>query len=243
MSLQRYFDEEKFHLLFDTFLSENPEINQRALVGLLIGFYRYDERMHFYPSLTGRLKIVSENPGFTENLERIILQLIRSKETEKLQQLIRDEIVPEMIKISPNLKDKINLDSLMEDVLGEDKNPDWQEIFSDSPGFIDKMEELSELQMEGADVFMESFAMLKSFPFYNELGNWFIPYFLENPEITEVLDISDDVIKDYSMPLSWRLFFAIPINIHSVSVFSPYPGRTGILWRRLFRLKWNRLKS
>jgi tetratricopeptide (TPR) repeat protein len=151
--------------------------------------------MRFYPSLTGRLKIVSENPGFMENLERIILQLIRSKETEKLQQLIRDEIVPEMIKISPNLKDKINLDSLMEDVLGEDKNPDWQEIFSDSPGFIDKMEELSELQMEGADVFMESFAMLKSFPFYNELGNWFIPYFLENPEITEVLDISDDVIK------------------------------------------------
>lgn len=195
MSLQRYFDEEKFHLLFDTFLSENPEINQRALVGLLIGFYRYDERMLFYPSLTGRLKIVSENPGFTENLERIILQLIRSKETEKLQQLIRDEIVPEMIKISPNLKDKINLDSLMEDVLGEDKNPDWQEIFSDSPGFIDKMEELSEMQMEGADVFMESFAMLKSFPFYNELGNWFIPYFLENPEIAEVLDISDDVIK------------------------------------------------
>ena len=195
MSLQRHFDKGKFHLLFDAFLLADTEVNQRALVGLLLNFYRYDARMIFYPSLTGRLKIVSENPGFLENLERIILQLIRSKETEKLQQRIRDEIVPEMIKISPNLKDKINLDSLMEDVFGEDKNPDWQEIFSESPGFIDKMEELSELQMEGADVFMESFAMLKSFPFYTEMGNWFIPFFKENPEIAQALDLSDRVVE------------------------------------------------
>jgi hypothetical protein len=129
------------------------------------------------------LKILNENPEFKRNLERVIVQFIRSKETEKLQQRIRDEIMPEMIKISPNLKDKINLDSLMDEGFSEDKNPDWEEIFKDSPGLMDKMQEFSELQMEGADVFMGSFAMLKSFPFYGEMGNWFIPFFPENPEI------------------------------------------------------------
>lgn len=192
LSLQRFFDPEKFTLLFDAYDSDEPEMNQRALVGLLLNLYRYDARLRFFPAITGRLKILNENPEFKRNLERVIIQLIRSKETEKLQQRIRDEILPEMIKISPTLKDKINLDSLMEEGLSEDKNPDWEEIFKDSPGLMDKMQEFSELQMEGADVFMGSFAMLKSFPFYSEMANWFIPFFPENPEIANALDFSDD---------------------------------------------------
>jgi tetratricopeptide (TPR) repeat protein len=195
LSLQRYFDTEKFALLFDAYNSEEAEINQRALVGLLVNLYRYDLRLPFYPEVTGRLKILNENPEFKRNLERVIVQFIRSKETEKLQQRIRDEIMPEMIKISPNLKDKINLDSLMDEGFSEDKNPDWEEIFKDSPGLMDKMQEFSELQMEGADVFMGSFAMLKSFPFYGEMGNWFIPFFPENPEIADALNFNDETSK------------------------------------------------
>ena len=191
LSLQRFFDQEKFMLLFDSYDSDEARINQRALVGLIINLYRYDSRMTFYPAITGRLKILNENPEFKRHLERIIIQFIRSRETEKLQQRIRDEIFPEMIKISANLKNKINLDSLMEEGPGEDKNPDWEDFFKDSPGLLDKMAEFSELQMDGADVFLGSFSMLKSFPFFYEMDNWFIPFFIDNPEITEVVDITD----------------------------------------------------
>jgi tetratricopeptide (TPR) repeat protein len=193
LSLQRYFDAGKLSLLFDAYELDEAAINQRALVGLLITLYQYDSRISYYPEITGRLELLNEDPAFKQNLELIIVQLIRSKETEKLQQRIRDELLPEMIKISPILKDKLNLDSLMEEGLSEDKNPEWQEIFKDSPGLMDKMEELSELQMEGADVFLGSFAMLKSFPFFNEIANWFVPFFTENPELAEVLDVSNEV--------------------------------------------------
>jgi len=193
LSLRRCFDAEKFSMLFDVFEQDEPAINQRALVGLLLSLYQYDARIAYYPEITGRLKILNENPAFKKNLERIIVQLIRSKDTEKIQQRIRDELLPEMIKISPTLKDKINLDSLMEEGLSEDKNPEWQDIFNDSPGLMDKMQELSDLQMEGADVFLGSFAMLKSFPFFNELGNWFVPFFPENPQLADVLDVSNEM--------------------------------------------------
>ena len=166
LSLQRYFDEKKFDVLFDAYDLENPEINQRALVGVLINLYRYDLRMPFYSEITGRLMLLNENPKFKQNLERVIVQFIRTKETEKIQKKIKDEIIPEMIKISPNLKDKINLDSLLEENMGDDENPEWEEIFKDSPGLMDKMEEFSELQMEGADVFMSSFSMLKMLPVF-----------------------------------------------------------------------------
>ncbi|MEN8115474.1 MAG: tetratricopeptide repeat protein [Bacteroidota bacterium] len=197
LSLLRYFDEKKFSLLFDLYETEEVEINQRAIVGLLIGLYNYDLRLPFYPAITGRLKILNENPDFKQNLERVIIQFIRSKETEKIQQKIKDEIIPEMIKISPNLKDKINLDSLMEEGLGEDENPEWERIFEDSPGLMNKMEEFSELQMEGADVFMGSFSMLKLFPFFNEFPNWFMPFFAENPEIMNVVDESDEINRRF----------------------------------------------
>ncbi len=199
LSLQRYFDQEKFILLFGGYESGDPGISQRALTGLLICFYMYDSRMPFYPEITGRLRILNEKPAFKRNLERIIIQLIRSKETEKLQQRIRDEILPEMIKISPHLKNKISLDSLMEEGLTEDKNPEWEDIFKDSPGLLNKMEEFSEMQMKGADVFMGSFSMLKSFPFFNEMSNWFLPFFPENSDLSGVIDpessISSELVK------------------------------------------------
>jgi len=193
LSLLHYFDEAKFALLFDAYELEDAEIKQRALIGLLIGFYKYDARLPFYPLITNRLKILNENPEFKKNMEQVIIHFIRSKETEKIQKKIRDEIMPEMIKISPNLKDKINLDSLMDDSLGEDKNPEWEKIFEDSPGLMNKMEEFSEMQMEGADVFMSSFSMLKMFPFFSEFSNWFIPFFADNPEISMTVDMSDEV--------------------------------------------------
>ncbi len=194
LSLLRYFDEAKFSLLFDAYDADEVAVNQRALVGLLINLYQYDSRMPFYPETTGRLEILKEDPQIMTNVERIIIQMIRSKETEKLQQRIRDEILPEMIRISPTLRDKIDLERLMEEGLSDDKNPEWKEAAS---GLADKMEEFSKLQMEGADVFIGSFAMLKSFPFFNELANWLIPFFAENPELQGFVDLSDEVNRSF----------------------------------------------
>jgi tetratricopeptide (TPR) repeat protein len=202
LSLQRYFDQQKFSLLFDIYNLQNVELKQRALVGLTVSLYRYDSRMEFYPALTGRLKILNEDPGFIQNLERVIIQFIRSRETEKIQQKIRDEIIPEMIKISPTLKDKINLEGLMGEGLDDDKNPEWQNIFKDSPGLMDKMEEFSELQMEGADVFMGSFAMLKMYPFFSEFTNWFVPFFIDNPQIAHLVDSPDETYRWFMDALS-----------------------------------------
>lgn len=196
LSLLRYFDKEKFMILFDLCNQEEPEINQRAVIGLLTGFYRYDSRLRFYPQISGRLRLLTENSGFRQNIEHIIIQFIRSKDTEKLQKRIRDELLPEMIKISPHLKNKINLDSLMEEGPAEDRNPDWEDIFRDSPGFLNKIEEFSEMQMKGDDVFLGSFSMLKSFPFFGEMSNWFLPFFAENPEILSSIETEGETEKN-----------------------------------------------
>lgn len=184
-SILRYFDEAKLELHLNLYEKnrENVLIRQRCLTGFLLALYHYDYRIEFYPKIGAMFELMNEDPGFNRNVGRIMLQLIGSKETEKIKQKIQDEIIPEMIRISPNIRNKLNFESLMDEGQPDDRNPEWQEIFNESPGLLGKMEEMAKMQIEGADVFLSSFSMLKSFPFFNEFTNWFIPFYPENPEI------------------------------------------------------------
>ncbi len=178
-----FFDEQKMMLLFEGYESDRAEVNQRALIGLLLSLYYYNQRIFLFPAISARLELLCEKPFFKLHLEKILLQLIGSKETEKIQQKLQDEILPEMMKLSPNLRNKLSLEAMLGDALNEDKNPEWQDIFKDSPGFLDKMEELSEMQTKGADIFMTSFSNLKTFPFFSELVNWFVPFYPNHPHL------------------------------------------------------------
>jgi len=80
-----------------------------------------------------------------------------------------------MMKLSPMIGKKIKLDEWMGATGFEEKNPEWQKIIDES-GLSDKLQELSELQMEGADVFHSTFSNLKSHPFFLEMSNWHLPF-------------------------------------------------------------------
>ncbi len=191
LSLLLFFDEQKIMLLFDGYDSDQEEINQRALTSLLLSLYYYNRRIFLFPSITARLDLLNEKNSFKQHLEKIILQLIGSKETEKIQRKLQDEILPEMMKLSPNLRNKLSLEALLSDALNEDKNPEWRDMFMDSPGLMDKMEELSEMQTKGADIFMTSFSNLKTFPFFSELTNWFVPFYPNHPVLIRSSSMDD----------------------------------------------------
>jgi tetratricopeptide (TPR) repeat protein len=194
---QFIFDENKVLLLMQACGNQHENIRQRALIGLLMGLHKYDSRLSIYPQVLHRLEHLAESEGFRENVRDILLQFIMSRETEKITKKIQEEIIPEMMKISPGLRNKIKLDDLMEGSGMEEKNPEWVNIIDES-GLGDKLKEFSELQMEGADIMHSSFAHLKAYPFFNKLSNWFIPFFSgnsfisgtkgkKNEELTEIL--------------------------------------------------------
>jgi tetratricopeptide (TPR) repeat protein len=187
LSVLRYFDENKFNILFDFYQDNEKEVSQRALVGLILALYQYDERLYLYPHIIKRLSILQEEKNIQQETEAIILQIIRSRETEKISRKLREEIIPEMTKLRPKLEDKLDLNKIVPDDFDEDKNPDWKIVFADSHELFEKVEEFTKLQMEGADVFMTAFSNLKHFDFFHELTNWFIPFYTENTVIDESL--------------------------------------------------------
>jgi len=193
LNLLESFDEQKALLLFDAAENEDEEIKQRALTGIILFLRLYDRRLHLYPAINSRLQHLAENPLFIQHIRHLVLQFILCRETEKITKKIKEEILPEMMKISPKLNSKIKLEDLMSQDSGmEDKNPEWQELIKGS-GLEDKLQEFSELQMEGADVMHSSFTHLKNYPFFNEVSNWFLPFsvpaeFLDNQEMIKLAE-------------------------------------------------------
>jgi len=192
ISLLRNFDQKKFHALFDFYDADKTLVWNRALVGIILAFYYYDKRIFLYKDLISRLNSISKDDNISKNTEQIIYQIVRSKETEKISQKLKDEIIPEMQKFRPKIQDKLNLDDIISDGLIEDSNPDWEELFDDAPELLDKMADFSKLQLEGSDVFMSAFAGFKNFPFYRQAANWFMPFYTENIEVKNIFSDFDD---------------------------------------------------
>jgi tetratricopeptide (TPR) repeat protein len=196
LHLLHHFNLKGLHFLFDLTTHPHAQVQQRALVALMLILFKYDQRLALYPEITERLMLLLEKQQTANGMIALIIQLVRTRETEKLAKKLNDEILPVVARIHPNLRNRLDLDHILGDSYQEGKNPDWQNIFSDSPELMDKLEEFSKLQMEGADLFVSTFRMLKQFPFFQKTDNWFLPFYFPNPAISQILQDETGAFKN-----------------------------------------------
>ncbi len=175
MNVLQRFDQRKVDLLFDSCSHTESEVSLRATVGIVPVLRQYKNRWKYYPEITGRLSVMADDAVFARRLMTVIIQFIQAHETEKITKKLMEEIIPEMMKLSPMIGKKINLEEWMGESGLDEKNPEWQKIL-DEAGLTDKLQEFTEMQMGGADVFHSTFSNLKNYPFFNEMSNWFLPF-------------------------------------------------------------------
>ena len=152
--------------LIRIYKSGQEQVMERALSGLILNLHYYNGRVLLYPEISSAVKDLAQSAIFREHCRIIVLQTIRSRETENLSRKLHDEILPQVAKLKPRLEDKLDLDNILPKDKSEERNPDWSEMFSGSEEIFRTMEELTKLQMEGADVYMSAFANLKHFDFF-----------------------------------------------------------------------------
>ena len=192
--LQR-FDASKVKALLDACRLPEPELAARAIIGIIPIFQTYRALWSYYPDCIERFKLLSDDPVFNRRFLSAITGFIQAHETEKITKKLMEEIIPEMMKLSPIIGKKIKLDEWMGETGFDDKNPEWQKIIDDS-GLTDKLQELTDLQMEGADVFHSTFSNLKAYPFFREMSNWFLPF---DPKHTALGNMFDKKEKGSSL--------------------------------------------
>ncbi len=196
LSALRTFDVRRISILIDLYNNSDIQISQRALFGILISIFMHDNRFRYYPALTAKLEQLGSQSEFRDDVLNLLIQFHRSKDTERATRKFQDEILPQVIKFNEDLNEKLDLESLMQTGESLDKNPDWEKYFDSQPGLVRKLEELTNMQMEGVDVFLSAFAMLKAFPFFNDLPNWFIPFYAENYAVQEALSDESEPFKE-----------------------------------------------
>jgi len=192
LALQGSFDKEKVFLLFDAADSEDTEVRIRAIIAICLTLYIYHRRIPLYSGIRHRLEILGETPDFKRVLTTIIVRFILSRETEKVTHKLQEEIIPEMMKLAPKGTGFGFFDP--SDLSGDDMNPEWKELLSDSK-LAQKMEEYGNLQEEGVDVLHSTFIHLKNFPFFKQVSNWFLPFNSKHSILGDKLDINVSTLE------------------------------------------------
>ena len=180
LSLLQCFDASKFRWLLQASKHHDTGVNRRAIVGLALVLHTYPGRLALYPELGQALILHDEEYKLGGQLNQVYIQLLRSQETEKINKKMREEILPEMMKNINLMRGmKFGFEDNMEE---NDVNPDWEKAF-DQSGLNEKIREINELQIEGSDVYMSTFSMLKGYPFFREVSNWFYPFDMNHPAL------------------------------------------------------------
>ncbi|HLN54182.1 MAG TPA: tetratricopeptide repeat protein [Lentimicrobium sp.] len=223
LGLLRTFDVRRLSILIDLYKHPDNQISQRALFGILLTIFLYDKRISYYSTTYKKLLTLKEQPEFREDALNTIIQFNRSRDTEKVARKLQDEILPQVIKFNEELSEKLDLDKLLQTGDPIDKNPDWEKYFDSQPELTRKLEELTNMQLEGVDVFISAFAQLKSFTFFNDLPNWFLPFYPENYAVQQALNEETEEFKtgllkglDLSMYMCNSDKFSFAFNIRNM---------------------------
>jgi tetratricopeptide (TPR) repeat protein len=204
LSSLRTWHTEKLYYLIELYNKGQEQVMERALSGLILNLHYYDDRLMLYPEIIKSISKLSHDPKFREHCRIIVLQTIRSRETENLSRKLHDEILPQVAKLKPQIEEKLDLDNILSDDKKDEKNPDWSDMFSDSEEIFKTMEELTKLQMEGADVYMSAFSNMKHFDFFKDFENWFIPFYPEHEAVDEIY--RDEILGPGTNELAEALF-------------------------------------
>lgn len=190
-----YFDADAFSILLDVLDNESDiKVKSLTVMGIVLLELIHAPRIYRHSGLKSRLLLMKEDEEMMELTQKIVFLIIQTFDTRRVDSKMRKEVIPGLMKMNPEIINKMkNLAADSEDFLSN-INPEWEEMIENS-GIGDKIREINDMQMEGADVMVTAFSSLKSFPFFNEVANWFLPYIPTHPELPKYEGEEDDFFE------------------------------------------------
>lgn len=176
LGLMNYYDRNALTALLDIYEDDlSQKLSARALVAILLVVAKYPERIKNDKAIKARFSLWQDSLISYTRLREVLMNIVRTRDTERISSKMQNEVMPELMKLRPEILGKLKDFSHDADMEMLDMNPEWEELLNKT-GLGDKLRELSEMQLEGGDVMMMAFSNLKSFPFFNNLPNWFLPF-------------------------------------------------------------------
>lgn len=174
-------DVNKFEILVHLYLNSTDEkVRQRALVGWV---FALSSRTRLLPKMKNIVAKALEDESMVNELADLQKQIIYCMNAEQDTDTIRRDIMPELMK-NNNLKiTRFGITEKDEDPMADVFDPGASERA------MEKMEEsfqkMMNMQKAGSDIYFGGFSQMKRFPFFYNVANWFCPFYIEHPEISQ----------------------------------------------------------
>lgn len=219
LSAATVFDMGKFTLLYDIYrLADDDEVKVRALLGWLLVSTNcgcYEQQPDFRSFAEQLTEDCKNDPDLLAEIIKAQKMLAVTVFSEQKSIDYTNDIMASLSKrFLGDLKDKVaNLleaDEDMQNIFGIDEDEETSEespirsvdINTDEDGIpnldvdMDSPLSMDEMMDKGIDILLPQFKMLRDqTEFFTHLYNWFMPFYLKNPHITEALGFVDEKRK------------------------------------------------
>ena len=184
IAVTNHFDLAKFRLLLHIYQKATDEnLRQRALVGWVMALCN-DTATYLYSEEMGELKALLEDKAVCQELMQLQQQIIYCVNAEKDRQTIQKEIMPDLLNNGSFRMTRNGIEEVEEDPLNDILHPDEEERR------MEQMEEsfrrMQDMQNQGSDIYFGGFSQMKRFSFFQDMSNWFVPFYEDHPGIAEV---------------------------------------------------------
>lgn len=190
LGLLKFYDPGKFALLLDFYSEADDErLAARALTAIVLVIARHGASVMGRQAIRGRLEVLADSILTYTRLRDVVNTLIRTRDTDRVSREVSEAFNSTMKELTPEMLEKLRREGLAVDTGETGMNPEWEKLMKNK-SLEEKMKAINDMQLEGMDVMMQTFARLKSFPFFNTLPNWFLPF---SPQLTAVAPLFDSL--------------------------------------------------
>ena len=177
------FDINKFKTLVNVYQQATDEhVRQRALVGWVLAVF---EGMDIFPEQDTLIRELCENPTITRELLTLQIQFFYSKDAEKDNDKIQRDIMPDIMRNSNLTIGRLGIMEKEEDAIESILHQDADEKRMEQ--MEEKVCKMMDMQKQGSDIYFGGFSQMKRFPFFNDMVNWFTPFYLNHPALRPVI--------------------------------------------------------
>lgn len=183
LGMLKFNDPAKFRLLIAAYNDAADEkIAARALTAIVLSIGRWGNSVVSTPEIAGLLAELEDSLLTYSRVRDIVMTLIRTRDTDRVSREVNDAFNSTMKEISPEMLEKLQREGLTVDSSETGINPEWEKLMQNKD-LEERMKAINDMQLEGMDVMMQTFSRLKSFPFFNSVANWFLPFSMEHSAV------------------------------------------------------------
>ena len=182
LSAIQMFCPQKFRVLCEVYRQATDEqLRQRAFIGWALT--ADSQASQVFPDVAQRIGDLCADERTQQELAEMQMQLFYCLQADQDRDTIQNEIIPDIMSGSKLKVTGRGLEEVEDDQLDDILHPEAEELAMER--MEQSVQRMAEMQRQGADIYFGGFSQMKRFPFFNDVTNWFVPFYPQHPAISQ----------------------------------------------------------